>query len=67
MNHSLLDRSPPAEMLTDDSLEQHRTHVTVPHSLRIDDDNGPSRAHAEAWRFAALDPCRAEEEALTLE
>ena len=67
MNHGLLDDLPPAEMLHHDPLQQRRTDRSVPHALRINDDNGPAPAHAEAWRFAALDARGAEEPSFTLE
>jgi hypothetical protein len=54
-------------MLDHDPLEERRAHLAVPHTFRINDDNGAPTTHTKAWRFAALDPRGAEEESLALE
>ena len=55
------------EVLNDDSLEQRGRNLGIPGSFRIDDNDRPIAADAEARRFAALNALRAEEQILALE
>ena len=64
---SLINRVSMLEMLYHDALQQVRGHAGIPDAIRIHDDDGPCRADAEAWRFAALDALGAEEKILALE
>ena len=42
------------EMFNNDSLEKLGSDSTIPHTLRINDNDGASAADAKAWSFAAL-------------
>jgi len=54
------------EMLDDDSLENRRSYTSVPDAIRINDDDRPARADAEARRLSALHPRWTEEQTLAL-
>jgi hypothetical protein len=53
-------------MLDDNPLEQLRSDARVPHTFRIDHNNGTSCTYAKTRRFATLDPVRPEQKSLTL-
>ena len=53
-------------MLDDYSLEQLRSHPRVPHTFRINDDNGTSSTNAKTGSLAALHASRAEQKTLAL-
>jgi hypothetical protein len=67
MNYGFIDDMSIAQVLHHDALQQLRSHTSVPHALRIHDDNRPAAAHAEAWCLAALDAMGSEEQSFTLE
>jgi hypothetical protein len=67
MNYGFIDDMSLPEVLHDDALQQLRSHASVPHALRVHDDDRPAAAHAEAWRLAALDAVGSEEQSFTLE
>ena len=67
MNYGFVDDLSSAEMLHHYPLQQRRAHGSVPHTLRINDDDRPALTHTKAWRFAALDARRAEKQPFTLE
>lgn len=53
-------------MLHDDSLEQLRSDARVPHTFRINGDDGTSCTNAKTRSFAALHASRPEQEILAL-
>lgn len=55
------------EVIDDDLLEEGKCDCAVPDAFRIDDNNWPTAANAEARSFSALDSARPEEQAFTLE
>lgn len=67
MDNGFVDDPSPAEMLDNDPLEERRADGAIPYTLRIDHHDRPAPAHAEAWRFAALDARGAEQQSFTLE
>ena|SRR5690349_1280051 len=54
-------------MLNDDSLEELPSDASVPHPLRVDNDDRSTGADAEAWRLAALHAPWTEKKSLALE
>src|ERR1700686_769657 len=67
MKNRLFDRIALLEVLHDDPLQQRRRDLGVPDSFRIDDNNRPIAADAEAGRLAAFDPLRTEEQTLAVQ
>ena len=55
------------QMLDDDALEQLRRHASVPDALRVDDDDRPASAYAEARGLAPLHAARSEQKSFPLE
>jgi hypothetical protein len=66
VEHSIFHDSPTLQMLDDNALEQLRGDARVPHTFRIDHNDGTSCTYAKTRRFAALDPARPEQKSLTL-
>ena len=67
MKDGLLHWPTSFEMLNDDSFEQLGRDTGIPHALRVDHDDGPAGADAQARRFATLHTCRTEEQLFALE
>lgn len=67
MKDRLLDDPAVAEVLDDDPFEQRGCHAGIPDAVRIDDDDRPPSAHAEAWRLSALDALRTEKKPFALQ
>jgi hypothetical protein len=63
----LFNGSPALEMLDHNSLEKDGRHLGIPDPFRVDDNDWPTAANAEAWRFPALHPIRTEEKILSLQ
>jgi len=67
VENGLSNRLAALEVLDDDSLEQRGRHLGIPDPFRINDNDRPVAADAEARRFTALDAVRAEEQILALQ
>src|SRR5688500_1540654 len=67
MEDGLFDRPPALEMLHYDPLEQFRRDTGVPDALRIDHNDRPAGADAEARRLTAFLVRWTEQEILALE
>ena len=66
MKYGFLDNFSIAKMIDDDTLQQLRSYPGIPYTFRIYDNDGTSSTNTKAWRLAALNSPRTEEEVLTL-
>lgn len=67
MKHGILDDAPVLQVLDDDALEERGGHVCVPDAFGVHHHDRTTRADAEAWRFATLDPRGPEQETFSLQ
>ncbi len=67
MKYGFVHGVPALEMLYDYALQQLGGDSSVPDAFRIDDDNRPAFAHAEARRLASFDAIGSEKQTLALE
>jgi hypothetical protein len=66
MEDRILNHFSPFQVLDHNALQKRRRDVGIPYSIRVNDDNRTSSAHAKAGCFSALDPVGPEEEPLAL-
>src|SRR5690348_10466080 len=67
IKNCIVDDAAVSKMLNDDSLKELRSDASVPHPLRIDNDDRSTGADAEAWRLAALHAPWTEKKSLAFE
>jgi hypothetical protein len=64
--HRLVHDSSVSQMLDDNPLQQRRRHVAVPDPFGVHNHDRSPSAHAKAWRLAALDAPRPEQQSFPL-
>src|SRR6266550_4254170 len=67
MKNRLSNRFPVLEMLDHYSLQQLGRDLGIPNPFRVNDDDRPVAAHAEAGRLTTLHTLRSKEEILALQ
>lgn len=67
MENSLIDYTPVTQMFNHDPLEKSGCDIAVPDALRVDNDDGTTRAHTQAWSLAALHPVWPEKKSFSLQ